>query len=955
MSNLTLLNATFVDNIAGSGGAIYNSYSNPTFHNLTLTGNSASNNGGAIANEYADPTIANVIAWGNTATGSGDQIYDDGDSDTNISYSVVEGGFPSGSNIITADPRLRVLGDHGGHTQVIPLRFDSSAIDSGDDDTCSLADQRQLSRNGQGAACDIGAYEFQPVLYVTTSGRTDGLCQGWSFACELQYALSQADWGQQIWVKEGTYKPATVADRTATFQLPGAVHLYGGFAGTETVLEQRDWQARPTILSGDLGAQGDNNDNSYHVVYARGSVFGDGMETILDGFTISHGNADQGPDDNSGGGILLDGANPIIRNVVISGNAAVYGGGAAAVNNTQPVFQGVIFTGNSASNGGGLYSEESDPKLLKTLVDNNVASGNGGGIYAEVGSQVELNGVDFTDNSAGTDGGGMFLVSTLGGAMSQVTFVGNQATRDGGGLFLFFNSDPTLSQVSFAQNEARRGGGMAVSRANPQLDGLNFVDNEAWDAGGGLYISSSDLNMNQATFTANRAGAGGGIYASGSSPTITEATFSQNETFYSIEGTLPANGGGMLAHNGGAPTLTDVTFVENVANHNGGGLANIGSDPRLENVTFSANAGDYGGGMYSSDADPIMANVTFSHNSAYSGGGLYAAGNSYLKVVYSTFTGNRALGIAGYEPGRGGGIYLDESETPLIRNTILWDNSAASNGGQIYNAQLYSGWGTQWLESSVVQGGCPADMTCTSIIDADPVLGQLGDHGGQTMTIPLGAGSSALDEAEGTFTDCLDTDQRGIGRPQGNYCDIGAFESRLYNLTVNKAGGGDGTVSGPGIDCGAGCSQDYPEASQITLTANPGAAAIFSGWSGACNGHGDCTVTMSAARQVTASFEPIPPGSHVLTVSLEGDGAGTVSGPGINCFDGPGADCIEIYAGGTQVNLTASPGPNASFAGWSGACNSGSGICSLTMNQPRSVTAAFAGGVRHIHLPMIIK
>ena len=82
------------------------------------------------------------------------------------------------------------------------------------------------------------------------------------------------------------------------------------------------------------------------------------------------------------------------------------------------------------------------------------------------------------------------------------------------------------------------------------------------------------------------------------------------------------------------------------------------------------------------------------------------------------------------------------------------------------------------MSDSVVQGGCPAGSTCTNIITADPLLGTLGNYGGFTQTIPLLAGSSAIDTGNDAI--CPATDQRGVARPQGAHCDIGAYE--LYEL-----------------------------------------------------------------------------------------------------------------------------------------------------------------------------
>ena len=105
----------------------------------------------------------------------------------------------------------------------------------------------------------------------------------------------------------------------------------------------------------------------------------------------------------------------------------------------------------------------------------------------------------------------------------------------------------------------------------------------------------------------------------------------------------------------------------------------------------------------------------------------------------------------------------------MIRNTIFWGNTAATDGAQIYNDSS-----TPIVSDSVVQGGCPAGSTCTNIITTDPLLGTLGNYGGFTQTIPLLPGSSAIDT--GNDATCAATDQRGVTRPQGAHCDIGAYE-----------------------------------------------------------------------------------------------------------------------------------------------------------------------------------
>jgi hypothetical protein len=157
-------------------------------------------------------------------------------------------------------------------------------------------------------------------------------------------------------------------------------------------------------------------------------------------------------------------------------------------------------------------------------------------------------------------------------------------------------------------------------------------------------------------------------------------------------------------------------------------------------------------------------------------------------------------------------------------------------------------------------------------------------------------------------------------------------------LTVTKSGDGTGSVSsGPaGIDCGSTCSASYAHGTSVTLTATAQLGSSFSGWSGDCSGTGACTVTMSAGRSATATFQAQP--AKTLTVTRDGAGTGNVtSNPaGIDC----GSACSFGFAYGTALTLTPSPGTGSGFTGWSGAC-SGMGSCTVSMIDARSVTATF--------------
>lgn len=159
------------------------------------------------------------------------------------------------------------------------------------------------------------------------------------------------------------------------------------------------------------------------------------------------------------------------------------------------------------------------------------------------------------------------------------------------------------------------------------------------------------------------------------------------------------------------------------------------------------------------------------------------------------------------------------------------------------------------------------------------------------------------------------------------------------SITVTKGGTGIGVVTGTGINCGTTCSTNYVQGDSYSFTATPDADSVFSGWTGDCSAAGTnptCTLVMDSNKTITANFNPKP--KYDLTVAKAGGGSGTVSSSpaGISC----GVDCTEQYVVGTAVTLTATPAPGFIFSGWSGPC-SGTGICNITMNDVKLVTATF--------------
>jgi hypothetical protein len=127
-------------------------------------------------------------------------------------------------------------------------------------------------------------------------------------------------------------------------------------------------------------------------------------------------------------------------------------------------------------------------------------------------------------------------------------------------------------------------------------------------------------------------------------------------------------------------------------------------------------------------------------------------------------------------------MYNYSSSNPTVKDAIFW-----GDGTEVQNT---SSTGT--LADAILQGGgCPTGAICSHVINADPKLGALASNGGFTKTMALGVGSAAID-AGGVTTTCATEDQRGVARPQGGKCDMGAYEVKA--LAFQSVGANDGWV-----------------------------------------------------------------------------------------------------------------------------------------------------------------
>ena len=172
---------------------------------------------------------------------------------------------------------------------------------------------------------------------------------------------------------------------------------------------------------------------------------------------------------------------------------------------------------------------------------------------------------------------------------------------------------------------------------------------------------------------------------------------------------------------------------------------------------------------------------------------------------------------------------------------------------------------------------------------------------------------------------------------------IAQIPRQLTALTAGAGGGliesiPGGVLCAPGLDC----RQRYPNGSVVQLVAIPNPGAVFLGWSGACTGtDDDCSVTMDAAKSVTANFGPADPARRSFDVLVEGNGSVTSSVDGSVCTRA----CTTSLWRGLDVTLTATPAVGYVFDHWEGSCSGTTSTCETTIDGTKVVVAVFSAVV----------
>jgi CSLREA domain-containing protein len=387
--------------------------------------------------------------------------------------------------------------------------------------------------------------------------------------------------------------------------------------------------------------------------------------------------------------------------------------------------------GGAGENGGGILNDGTLTLIDSTVSDSQAGSGGAGAAGGFAGGTGGAGG-------AGGQGGGIFNDGTL--TLSASTISANSAGRGGDG-------------GNGTQGNSGNGGSGGAGATNGDGGGIANAGHFIFVPMVGIVAVGGHLTITNSTITGNLAGDGGGGGSGGNGDEMS------------------AVGNGGNGGNGGGGAW-------------GGGVSSIDGTLSATNSTIAGNSagtGGTGGSAGSIGGDILQAGKGGDGGNGGTGGGLRISNLSGSQLTNLTIARN---GVGASQPGKpggnpngaggadgasgtGGGIY-DSSAAVTVQNSILAGNTGGTCSGPITDGGFNDVPPSLSTHAGPV---CPPAFT-----NGDPKLAVLADNGGPTQTMQLGPGSAAIDQIPTTGANCPQSDQRGVARPSGPTCDIGAYE-----------------------------------------------------------------------------------------------------------------------------------------------------------------------------------
>ncbi|HQO35746.1 MAG TPA: right-handed parallel beta-helix repeat-containing protein, partial [bacterium] len=551
---------------ANAGSGVSCSSSSLTLTNCTIAGNTQA----GVSCSDSSLTLTNCILWN-----SGDEIRGASGSSIMATFSCIQGGWPGEGNI-NSPPRFMDSTNGDYH-----LQNGSPCIDKGLVSAAPDMDMEAVERPGDDCLVDMGAYESPPEyepggelisprhLYVRSNAIPGGDGSSWEKACTSISAAIRMMWASgEIWVAGGTYRESVCME-------PG-IALYGGFAGTEEEVSERNWTTNVTVI--------DATERSVAVFCAD--------DTILAGFTVT----------GALSGIDCNLCSPIVADCTITVN----GKNGVSCSSSSAMLTNCTIIENG---GTGIYCGSSSP----TLTDCTISENRGSGIFCGDSSPT-LTKCTITRNAITAidimDGGGVYCY------LSCPTLTDCTIMDNGESGILCRDSSPTLTSCTITGNAHD---GVSCLSSSLTLTNCTITGNSS---DGVYYYLGGSPAMTNCTISEN---AGYGVYCDyGSSPAMTNCTISENA------------GIGVVCYRGCSPILNNCTIS---GNGNRGIACQNDSSPALNNCAIIGNTGEQGGGIYCYDRSSLtLSNCSFSGNSARDGNALacYSRSSSrpsILKII----------------------------------------------------------------------------------------------------------------------------------------------------------------------------------------------------------------------------------------------------------------------------------------------------------------------------------
>nr|WP_295927840.1 choice-of-anchor Q domain-containing protein [uncultured Dyadobacter sp.] len=848
-------------------GGVKADYYDQNFYHTTATGNTSSESGaGAFeADEFMTSQPVRIRFSNSLLAGNLPENINDAGNPGNISLSgtyaaasstgiFTNSSFPAGADgkIMTADDGLQLLSS-------------SPAIGYGDNANVYNGTEKDLTGSQRIVGnVDAGAYEstfnapLRPVngiIYVKQEAAGTGSGNNWDNATADLHNAIHVTGVQKVFVSIGHYK---VGDHS--FIMKNGVAIYGGFDPANGITDLSHKRTMPDPSNGQGSVlDGENVRPVIWNIFAPGTALDN--TAVLDGFTITKGRHADGAGirnvyasptlrnlvvrNNSatttGGGILNFRSSPLLTNVLIGANAVgnpvvgatVSGAGISNVDGSEPVLTNVTITGNvlvallGSMKGAGIYNNGASPKIHNSIIwgnrklDNAAATGadieNEGSVNLTLkysitqdyntGSAADHNKVrvdpQMTDGyrpaatSPAVDSGNNSLYAGL--AAGSTDLMGNPRVNrlTEGGIIDMGAYESTRSITRWYVN---------ASQLNAQQDGTSwahafarFEDGvAAARAGDSVWVAKGTYSPAAGASLGMKTGVRiyGGFAGTEQAPADRNLALGNNAI-------LRGNGASVMANDGveNGALLDGFVIQGGNAASRGGGVLNVNTHAAFRNIVLAHNSAPEGGGLANVNSNIKIENAVFYANQATQSGGAIYDNASETVVLHATFTGNSAQ--------NGSVAARQDGSSVTIGNSISWDNAP----GEWHSAGAAS---TAGITNSLLQS---AQNGAGNLSGADPKFGYpdnpAGFDGlwftaddGLTATEP----SVFVNKGDNTLSAGISNDITGAARVQHGIADMGAYESASLDFCAQVAASGQSKlyVNANGPTGGNGLSWNSP-------------------------------------------------------------------------------------------------------------------------------------------------